>query len=403
VPAAPHALLAPAGRAVCRRTECRAAGPSVDDPPATPAAVSSSRAVAMPARRRSLPARATTAERSVTDPPDTYRLRSDAPIAVLSSRESIGDCFLKLPLLRALRQAFPEHAVSWIVSEGGSPFATVLARVARPLLSDIVEEAQIERPLRAAIANLRRLPAFSLVVDTRSNVNRVVLARLLLRYEVFLTATPGYLLSQRRPHTLLRPLHKVRRMLDLLGTVTGRRDEVPGRIELPDDLVAAATAALPPGPTYVGVAPGASRSYKCWPLLHFEALARELPAHGLTPAFLLGPNEAALLPHLRRAVPGALFPGCDGGDGHLASAELTLAIGQRLAAAVVNDTGVGHLLAAADTPLVSLFGPTDPRRWAPHGTRLRVLRAQDFGSDALEAIPVAAVLRALLDLAGGRA
>lgn len=325
-------------------------------------------------------------------------LQTSAPIAVLSSRESIGDCFLKLPLLRALRQAYPERGVIWIVSEGGSPFATVLARVARPYLAGVVEHACIERPVRNAVANLRRLPPFSLVIDTRSNVNRVILARLLLRHEVFLTATPGYLLSQRRPAALRRPLHKVRRMLALLATVTGRNDEVPGKIELPEDLLAAAARLLPPGPTYVGIGPGASRSYKCWPLERFEALAHALLARGLTPVFLIGPNEGALVPRLRRTVPGALLPGCDDGEGHLASAELTLALGQRLATAVVNDTGVAHLLAAADTPLVSLFGPTDPRRWAPHGTGLRIVRAQSFGGRAMATIPVAAVVRAVTDV-----
>lgn len=333
----------------------------------------------------------------MSEQPAARVLRTSAPIAVLSSRESIGDCFLKLPLLRALHQAYPDRAVIWIVSEGGSPFATVLARVARPYLAGVIEHACLERPVRRAAANLRRLPPFSLVIDTRSNVNRVILARLLLRYEVFLTATPGYLLSQRRPGTLLRPLHKVHRMLELLATVTGRSDEVPGKIELPADLLVAAARLLPPGPVYVGIAPGASRSYKCWPLDRFEGLAHALLARGLTPVFLIGPNERALVPRLRRTVPGALFPGCDDGEGHLASAELTLALGQRLAVAVVNDTGVAHLLAAADTALVSLFGPTDPRRWAPHGTGLHVLRAQAFGGREMAAIPVAAVVRSVAD------
>ena len=153
----------------------------------------------------------------------------------------------------------------------------------------------------------------------------------------------------------------------------------------------------------MGVAPGASRSYKCWPLERFEALAQALLARGLTPVFLIGPSESALVPRLRRTVPGAQFPACDDGEGHLASAELTLALGQQLAAAVVNDTGVAHLLAAADTLLVSLFGPTDPRRWAPHGTGLHIVRAQAFGGHEMATIPVAAVLRAVVDVLAAHA
>jgi heptosyltransferase-2 len=43
-----------------------------------------------------------------------------------------------------------------------------------------------------------------------------------------------------------------------------------------------------------------------------------------------------------------------------------------LDAVVCGDTGVGHLAAALDTPVVALFGPTDWRLTAPRG-RVQVL------------------------------
>ena len=66
-----------------------------------------------------------------------------------------------------------------------------------------------------------------------------------------------------------------------------------------------------------------------------------------------------------------------------------------MAAAVAGDSGIGHLLAAVGTPLVSLFGPTDADRrrpFTPHGV---VVRAQDFGGTAMEAIPVEPVFAAV--------
>jgi heptosyltransferase III len=38
-----------------------------------------------------------------------------------------------------------------------------------------------------------------------------------------------------------------------------------------------------------------------------------------------------------------------------------------------NDSGISHLAAAVGTPVVVLFGPTDPAVWAPRGDRVRVL------------------------------
>jgi ADP-heptose:LPS heptosyltransferase len=53
---------------------------------------------------------------------------------------------------------------------------------------------------------------------------------------------------------------------------------------------------------------------------------------------------------------------------------LTIALAQRFAVSVANDSGVGHMLAAANTPLISLFGPTDPAKFAPISEKLSILR-----------------------------
>jgi ADP-heptose:LPS heptosyltransferase len=41
---------------------------------------------------------------------------------------------------------------------------------------------------------------------------------------------------------------------------------------------------------------------------------------------------------------------------------------------VTSDTGPMHLAAAVGTPLVALFGPSDPRRYGPVGSEAHVLR-----------------------------
>lgn len=41
---------------------------------------------------------------------------------------------------------------------------------------------------------------------------------------------------------------------------------------------------------------------------------------------------------------------------------------------VGNDSGITHLAAATGTPVLALFGPTDPAVWAPRGPHVRVAR-----------------------------
>jgi heptosyltransferase III len=56
---------------------------------------------------------------------------------------------------------------------------------------------------------------------------------------------------------------------------------------------------------------------------------------------------------------------------------------------VGNDSGITHLAAAAGTPVVAIFGPTDPAIWAPRGDRVRVV------AGSLEDLPVEQVLAAV--------
>ena len=48
---------------------------------------------------------------------------------------------------------------------------------------------------------------------------------------------------------------------------------------------------------------------------------------------------------------------------------------------VGNDSGISHLAAAVGTPVLALFGPTDPAVWAPRGPNVRVVR---FKTDNME-------------------
>jgi ADP-heptose:LPS heptosyltransferase len=74
---------------------------------------------------------------------------------------------------------------------------------------------------------------------------------------------------------------------------------------------------------------------------------------------------------------------------------LTIALGERLEAALANDSGVGHMLALSGTALVSLFGPTSPAKFAPVSNSLTIVTAQSFGGREMHLIPTEAALAAL--------
>jgi ADP-heptose:LPS heptosyltransferase len=182
-------------------------------------------------------------------------------------------------------------------------------------------------------------------------------------------------------------------MLALVELASGRPAEIAAAPLMLDPIILArARSLLPDGPRYVALAPGAGGRHKCWPLDRYIALAERLKAKGAVPVFILGPGEAEWVAECRE-VAGAVLP-LQQTDGP-ASAELTIALARRCSAAVANDSGAGHLIAAADIPLVSLFGPTAPDKFAPMTRQLTIVRAQDLGGEAMDAITVDAVAKAL--------
>jgi len=319
-------------------------------------------------------------------------------IAVLDSQESLGIGIWKVPFYRALKRAYPGCTITLIVAKRTLMAGGGLRALTAPYVDHVVEQAGIEKPLGAAARRLRALPRYDLVFDARTKVLRVIWARLFLRHGAFVSMLPGWWLSTRRRARPARSRHWVDRLMAMVELATGAPADWRGRIALPEDVRAAAAHLLPDGPVYVGLAPGAAGAYKVWPLDRFADLARRLTAAGRQPVFLIGPNEGEMVAPLRAAVPGALFPEIDRDDPHpeVRGPALALGLGERLSAAVCNCTGIGHLLANAGTPLVSLFGPTDPRRFLPWVEPVRALRAQDFGGgEAMEAIPVDAVAEAV--------
>ena len=72
-----------------------------------------------------------------------------------------------------------------------------------------------------------------------------------------------------------------------------------------------------------------------------------------------------------------------------------MALSRKLALAVSNDSGTGHMFATGGAKLISLFGRTVPEKFTPMASNLTIIRAQDYGGREMDFIPVNVVSQAI--------
>ncbi len=136
-------------------------------------------------------------------------------------------------------------------------------------------------------------------------------------------------------------------------------DAVP-RISPDEDSVSAAAAWLNErelAPGWIAFHPGSGGGDKNWPLGRFSELAARLREHSSNPiVWISGPAETEnLLSSIQEQ------------DHVIQDLDLPVlaALLQSASLYVGCDSGISHLAAAVGTPTVVVFGPTDPKVWAP--------------------------------------
>ncbi|MCY3766034.1 MAG: glycosyltransferase family 9 protein [Gemmatimonadetes bacterium] len=289
---------------------------------------------------------------------------------------AIGDFVLTLPVVNALRAAYPRSCLRLI----GNPSILRLAPVSDLVDINSAEVAGLYNPVgtvpertRALFSDVDLLIAYAVDPDRslQSRLANIVRGRAIV-YD------PRPKAGVRIVEHLLTPLRR-------MGIPTS--DPIPRIRPAVDEMAHAGEILKKHGlaSPLIAIHPGSGGREKCWPLTSYLELAHRLATRGAGVMAVCGPverNVADKLPaHLPCLAPrdlrslAALLHGVD------------LFIG--------NDSGPGHIAAAVGTPTLTLFGPTDAVTWAPRHPHARILRAPD---GRLPALSVESVLNAALKL-----
>ena len=155
---------------------------------------------------------------------------------------------------------------------------------------------------------------------------------------------------------------------------------------------------LLPKNNYIGFSITQGNVYrkKEWPLDKIIKISEQLVKNNKIPVFLIEKKYSELKNKIKNSIPSALFPEH---ESNLNSPALVTCLGKRLDLAITIDNGIMHMLSLAKVPIISLFGPTDSEKFAPHHKNSLVLDSKKiYSTNNVSSINVEDVLKAVKQL-----
>lgn len=274
----------------------------------------------------------------------------------------IGDVLLATPVVRSIRQAWPQTRIDLLVFAGTEGFVTGNRDVNQVLV--VPQRARFLDHLRFVLRLARRYDlALSLVPGDRPTLYACIAGK---RRAGLLVPTGKH----RWKRALLdawvpfddQNTHTVHMHLALLAAlgVPPLREVVAAWTPADERAATTLLGALGDAPFAVLHAYPQFR-YKMWHEAGWSEIARWLRAHGLSIVLTGGPDSAEreYVSRIAARVPQALDL-C----GALSLGALAFVL-TRAAVYVGPDTAITHAAAALGVPTVALFGPTSPVKWGP--------------------------------------
>lgn len=310
------------------------------------------------------------------------KLKTANPRILIIRLSAIGDVVRALPVLHVLRENMPEATIDWVVE---SKAAAVLE--GHPYLDNLFvfeRRPGMWESIRAFAGICRQVRAhqYDMAVDVHGIFKSGILAFVSGAKKRYAFAPPrgqelSYLFANKWVRLSSKKLNRVEENLALCESVTKRVGWPSITIQVPvgvqEYVESFFDEHFQSAKQIIAVHAPVDRPEKQWPLAHFAELCDMLLADGRFEVLLTwGPGQLPIaqeVAHRCRRAP-VVAPETPDLKHYAWMIHLShLYFG--------GDTGPMHIASAMGTPVVAVFGGTDPAKHAPYRPPFRVLNAYD--------------------------
>ena len=286
----------------------------------------------------------------------------------------VGDAVMAQPMLRRLRERYPDAVIDAFAPAWVAPVLERMAEIRRVIINPLAH-GEFSLKLRWKLGRALRLDHYGHVIILPNSLKSALIpffAGIPLRTGFAGEMRFGLVNDLRRLDKQALPL-MVERFAALAGHpgIPLRRPVENPHLTTEEGQVQATLAKLGLTPKKTAVAFCVGAEYgpaKRWPASHFAELARMLGDAGHEIWLLGSHKDAEIGAEIERSSDGAARNLC--GQTDLAQAIDLLAAANL---AVVNDSGLMHIAAALDKPMVALFGSSSPGFTPPLSDQARIV------------------------------
>jgi len=283
---------------------------------------------------------------------------------------SLGDVVHALPVLKALRDRYPESKIDWVISRvlvdliDNHPMIDDLIIIDKDSWKDISKLPETLKEIRNLIRQLRSR-YYDIVIDLQGLLRSGILTGI-AKSQIkigFANAREGSHLFYNKKIPTKNNLHAVDRYLEIVRAVGIEVKKVEFPIII-DKGAESKIRDMVRRDTYVLIFPSARWLTKRWPPERFALLISEIKIpvviSGSGVDQSLGDSIIELTREINDSIDIINFCGKTG-------LKELIALIHNATIVITNDSGPMHISAALNKPTLAIFGPTDPENTGPYG------------------------------------